>query len=294
MPRSSFFIVGAPKCGTTSLYHYLRQHPDIFMPDRKEPCFFGSDLDVPRECKNEDDYLTTFTRTAKPMGGEGTTWYLYSKTAAREIYSFNFKAKIVIVVRNPVDMVYSLFRYRRHGGGEKSSCLSDVLDRENEYLSNLGNQVSIKPDYVYADAARYHDQIRRYVETFGSASVHVVVFDDMKDHPEKVYCGILRFLGVSDHFRPTFRHVNKTGQIRSERFQQRITHPPAPIRRLAYALPQGVRLSAFRALHRLNTSYAVPPPLDPGLRRRLNHEFRPDVERLSALLGRDLTHWCAE
>ena len=140
----------------------------------------------------------------------------------------------------------------------------------------------------------YFEQIRRYIETFGSASVHAVVFDDLKDNPEKVYRGILRFLGVSDDFRPVFRNVNQTGRIRSERFQQRIAHLPPALKRLAYAFPRAIRRPAYRGLHRLNTSYAPPPPLEPDLRRRLSEVFRPDVERLSALIGRDLSHWCAE
>ncbi|HEX6112514.1 MAG TPA: hypothetical protein VFZ10_09410, partial [Geminicoccaceae bacterium] len=141
---------------------------------------------------------------------------------------------------------------------------------------------------------RYYEQIRRYLETFGSDHVRVVVFDDLKNNPEQVYSGILQFLGVADDFRPAFRNVHRTGRIRSERFQERIAHLPLPLKRLAYAFPRAIRRPAYRALHRLNTSYAPPPPLDPALRRRLSDQFRPDVERLSALLRRDLTHWFAE
>jgi Sulfotransferase domain len=293
MPRPSFFIVGAPKCGTTSLCHYLNQHPDIFIPDHKELHFFASDLDLPRPFGTEGEYLATFAGTAKRQSGERTTWYLYSTTAARDIHDFNRNAKIIVAVRNPTDMLYSLFRYRRYIGTEKSTSFPHVLAREKQYFVNAHGITKIDPNHVYSCAALYYEQIRRYIETFGSASVHVVVFEDMKDHPEEVYRGILRFLGAGDDFRPSFRHVNKTGRIRSERFQQRIAHLPGPVKRLAYAFPRGIRRPAYRALHRLNTSYAPPPQLDPELRQRLNDDFRPDVERLSALLGRDLTRWCA-
>ena len=106
MPRPSFFLVGAPKCGTTSLCHYLRQHPEIFIPEpNKELNFFASDLELPRHFATENEYLGAFACTVKPRCGEGSTWYLYSSTAAREIRDFNRHAKIIISVRNPIDMV---------------------------------------------------------------------------------------------------------------------------------------------------------------------------------------------
>jgi hypothetical protein len=289
--RPSFFLVGAPKCGTTSLCHHLRQHPDIFIPEPKELYFFASDLDVPRFYGTKEEYLKAFAGTSKPQTGEATTWYLYSTTAAREIREFRGDAKIIVAVRNPIDMVYSLFRYRRYIGVEKSKSFADALHQEIAYLSDRRKRTGLDTRRVYTGAAMYYEPITRYVQVFGSAGVHIVVFDDLRDDPQKVCRGILRFLGVDDGFRPAFRHVNKTGRIRSERFQQRIAHLPGPVKRLAYALPQAIRRPAYRALRRLNTSYAPPPPLDPELRQRLNDTFRPDVERLSTLIGRDLTHW---
>ena len=294
MTRPTFFLVGAPKCGTTSLCHYLSQHPDIFMLDRKEIHFLTSDLDIPTRYRTESEYLNIFARTTRPHSGEGSTWYLYSTAAAHGIHKLNRHVKIIISLRRPADMVYSLFRFRQYIGVERSSCLENALARESEYLSNLGHKTKVNPSYIYCDAAMYYRHVERYIEIFGSTSVHVVLFDELKNDPEKVYQGILQFLGVRGDFRPAFTHVNKTGRIRSEGFQQFIAHLPGPVKRLAYAVPRGIRRPAYRALHRLNTSYAPPSPLDPELLRCLSNQFRPDVERLSALIGRNLTHWCAE
>ena len=109
--KPGFFIVGAPKCGTTSFYHYLRQHPQIFMPDNKEPHYFGSDLKKRSDefIKTEEEYLSLFKDAdSSQMAGEASTFYLYSKAAQKEIKGFNPHAKIIIMLRNPIDFLHSL------------------------------------------------------------------------------------------------------------------------------------------------------------------------------------------
>lgn len=293
MPRPSFFLVGAPKCGTSSLCHYLRQHPEIFIPRKKELHFFAQDLELPRYFGSLDEYLDVFDGDDRQHAGEGTPWYLYSRTAAEEIRRFNPQAKVLISIRSPVDMVYSLFRFRRYTGLEQSKSLVEVLERERAYLSGTGKSDRITPNVIYAAAAMYTEQIGRFLDAFGPDNVHVVFFEELEGDPHRVYRGVLRFLGASEDFRPDFRNVNRTGRIRSERFQQRIAHLPPRLKRVAYAFPRAIRRPTYRALCRLNTSYAPPPPLEPDLRRRLVDQFRPDVERLGALLGRDLGHWVA-
>src|SRR3954468_1950993 len=110
MPSPSFFIVGAPKCGTTSLNDYLRQHPRIFIPERKELHYFGSDLTfLKTQRPTREEYLAHFA-AAQPqqIAGEASVWYLYSQLAAREIHDFCREAKFIIMLRNPVDMMHSL------------------------------------------------------------------------------------------------------------------------------------------------------------------------------------------
>src|SRR5438093_1590857 len=104
----TFFIVGAPRCGTTALYTYLRQHPDLFLPENKEPHFFGSDLYHPGFVRNLDEYLSLFLEAGnKKRAGEASVWYLYSRNAAAEIMAFCPSARIIAMLRNPVDMMYS-------------------------------------------------------------------------------------------------------------------------------------------------------------------------------------------
>jgi len=100
--KPNFFIVGAPKCGTTSMTEYLKQHPDIFIPEEKEPHYFGSDLEYPRITKTEAQYLRLFSEAQDERRlGEASVWYLFSQRAAQEIYEFNPLSRIIIMLRTP-------------------------------------------------------------------------------------------------------------------------------------------------------------------------------------------------
>ncbi|NJL34400.1 MAG: sulfotransferase domain-containing protein [Chloroflexaceae bacterium] len=116
--KPDFFIVGAPKCGTTAMTDYLNQHPDVFVPVVKEPDFFGSDLTGRRYTTNLHTYLALFEPGRGKLCGEGSTAYIISKQAAQEIYNFNPEAKIIIMIRNPVDMLYSLHNQVVYTGDE--------------------------------------------------------------------------------------------------------------------------------------------------------------------------------
>src|ERR1051325_3379611 len=106
--RPDFFIVGAPKCGTTAMNGYLRQHPQIFMPERKDITYFGTDLKFERSRISYDEYISLFQDANDALRiGESSVWYMYSKTAAEEIKSFSPSASIIVMLRNPVDMLYA-------------------------------------------------------------------------------------------------------------------------------------------------------------------------------------------
>src|SRR6266545_5937438 len=132
MRRPDFFIVGAPKCGTTALNDYLKDHPEIFISARKELHFFGSDLVFrgPRRI-TEQEYLSFFApaRHEKRLG-EASVWYLYSQQAAAEIKAFSPAARIIIMLRNPVDMMYSLHSQRLYNGRETISDFAKALATE--------------------------------------------------------------------------------------------------------------------------------------------------------------------
>jgi len=120
MRKPDFFIVGAPKCGTTALYRFLSQHPEIFLPKVKEVHFFGSDLYLPGYVPDTEKYLRLFANARdETRVGEASVWYLYSKVSAAEIKHFAPEASILIMLRNPVDMIHSLHSQLQYVGVER-------------------------------------------------------------------------------------------------------------------------------------------------------------------------------
>lgn len=293
----NFFIVGAPKCGTTAMYKWLKQHPEVFLPaQKKEPHFFGNDLRLVNRVRTEQEYLSLFAEArGKKRVGEASVFYLYSKLAAGEIKSFNPNAMIIIMVRNPVDMLYSLHSQLLYSGDEDvvdfEAALAAEGDRERGLRVPSGSHVI--DGLFYRAVARFTGQIRRYVDVFGRENVHVIVFDDLKRNPADVYKKTLRFLDIIEDFEPKFDIVNANKRVRSRTVMDFLQHVP-PVFKMAGRLlmPRALRVATRGAITRLNTEYAGRGAMDPVLRKRLQTEFVPEVESLSELLGRDLTHWC--
>jgi hypothetical protein len=293
--RPNFFIVGAPKCGTSSLYTYLRQHPDVFMPEIKEPNFFAVDLGFPVE-RDLAGYLALFAeaRDEKRLG-EASTWHLFSPAAPTKIKEFCPAAKIICMLRNPVDMIYSLHGQSVFSGHEDILDFAAALDAEADRKQGRRlpkHAIGVKGRF-YRDVAMYSEQVQRYFDVFGRANVQVIIFDDFKRDTARIYRETCEFLGIDASFQPTFEVANPHTRRRSMALRNLIWFLwSEPVRRLRKSvLPPalqrfGKRMAA--GIESLNTKSEKRPPLDPALRARLQEEFAPDVERLSEMLGRDL------
>lgn len=296
--KPDFFIVGAPKCGTTAMHHYLRQHPEIFMPERKEPHYFGTDLTAPYFIRDEAKYLALF-ETSKPAkrAGEASVFYLYSKLAASEIKRFNPAAGIIAMLRNPVDMMYSYHSQRLFSGIEdiedfEAALAAEPERKEGRRLPEI--QIAIHGLY-YREMARFTEQLKRYFDEMGREQVHVIIYDDLKSAPARVYAETVRFLKVDESFVPQFEVVNPNKTLRMKSVRKFLLQPPDLIRRISRPLWKPERRERMkRWIARMNSKQQRRVPMSASLRRRLQLEFRPEVENLSRLLNRDLTHWCNE
>lgn len=295
LPKPGFFIVGAPKCGTTAMANYLNQHPQIFMPIVKEPDFFGSDLRGVRYTNDLNTYLKLFAAGHDKLCGEGSTAYLISTCAAREIYEFNPEAKIIILIRNPVDMLYSLHNQMVFSGGENIEDFRLALAAEpDRKQGNRIPHICAQPEALfYTENAYLSVQIQRYLEVFGWEQVHIIVFDDLKDDTARVYRRTLEFLGVDPTFQADFKVVNSSKYIRSKALRFFFSNPLLrDIRKPLLAnIPLYLRRSISFKIKEMNTRYQARPPMDALLQRQLQQEFADEVRQLSALIGRDLSHW---
>jgi hypothetical protein len=297
MRKPDFFIVGAPKCGTTAMNSYLKQHPEIFIPDKKELHFFGRDLSKKYRI-TEKEYLSYFSKAQnRKRAGESSVWYLCSARAAGEIKNFCPFASIIIMLRNPVDMMYALHSEQIFRGRENIKDFEAALEAEED--RKQGYRISdSKGDYVlqglfYREAVRYTEQVKRYMDVFGHKNIHIIIFDDFKEDTTKVYRETLRFLGVNEEFGDIdFKTINSNKRIRSKSLRRYLQNPPSLAQRFAKLLiPTLVRQRILNGLMSLNTSHVQRSPMDANLRKHLQLEFMPEVKKLSELVGRDLTHW---
>jgi hypothetical protein len=292
----NFFIVGAPKCGTTGLYHYLKQHPDIFMPERKEPNFFCADLEISRAIRDSSAYLRLFAQAgAERRLGEASVWYLFSRRAASAIKSFNPDALIIAMLRNPVEMLYALHSQRFLSGYDdiaefRTALARSVQDRSGEIGADRADRLMQAP--FCPQIGHYGEQIERYLSLFGEDRVRIIIYEDFKNDTARIYRETLDFLQVENVFLPEFKIINANVQVRSKFLHRMVGMPPPPVRQTARALvPRPVRqfLAAKISERNARTAPRAPMPLD--LRRSLQAEFARDVEKLSTLLRRDLSSW---
>ena len=271
-----------------------------------EPHFFGSDIAFPNKASSEKDYLDLFSKASNEKWvGEKSTWYLYSRVAAEEIKNYNRDSRILIQIRNPVDMVYSLHRHLLNNSldtRETISSFEQALNAQEDRMNALkkayseGNKQFMEP-FLYTRVPLYTEQIKRYVDCFGWGRVHVVVYDDFKLNTLETYKKVLQFLNVDDGFQPAFTVYNKVKGQKSVLFQKIMRKISPQADRADFFFPRFLMPYLKRARAQLiewNTILIPQQPMKPHVRKRLQMEFADEVDKLSNLLNRDLTYWIKE
>lgn len=291
----NLFIVGAPKCGTTSLHGYLGQHPDIFMAEPKEPYYFLSDMPH-QERFDEKAYMALFANAGEVQyAGEASVWYLYSSAAASNIRDFCPRARIIIMLRNPADLLYSLHHRSLHTANEDIFDFEEALAAEPERRQRRRIPATAYfPDGLcYRQVVDFVPQVRRYLDAFGRSSVRIVLFDDFVNDTAGVYRDTLTWLNVDDDFEPdlTRRNVSRPlPNLALQRFLRRNAMMRAFRSGMRALVPQPV-ITGIQAAIGKYTQRQQPARLDPALRARLLQDMRADIEALGELIERDLSLW---
>lgn len=302
----NFLIIGAAKSGTTSLHHYLSQHPEVFMSPFKEPQFFayeGQRLSgfsgdwIPQNYKNvgieyRDPYnLDTYQQLFRGVQdevaiGEASTYYLYRSETIANIKKHIPNAKLVAILRHPADRAFSQFSMMRSTQTRESlKEFSAALAAEPERIA--ANWV---PDWHYTQLGFYHRQLKPYYEAFGAENMFVCLYDDLKRDPEKLLEDLFSFLGVDETFKPdTEKRHNVSGSHPRNDHVHNLMKTPHPFKTaLRSVLPERVYQKAAEAVLRWNQAK---PTLSPRVRRELTQLYRDDILLLQDLIGRDLSHW---
>lgn len=293
-----FLIVGAPRSASTSMQVYLRQHPQIYFPNRKEVHFFGSDLQRLSGdfwfVQEESRYRALFEEARDDqIAGEASVMYLQSARAAEEIKHFNSGMKIIILLRNPIDVIYSHHSHLLWAQSEEIEDFESALAAEKNRSEGCGiPPYALMLDVLlYSRTVRYAQQVKRYFDCFGRENVHLLLFDDIKQDIAACYRSTLEYLEVDSSFDPEFNVVNEHKRVRSRHLQRLAIHPPMILRRLLQLFGADFPWRVMIKLQELNSTYGARAPLPIELRRRLSSEFESDITELAALLERDLSHW---
>ncbi len=297
--RPNTFIIGQPKSGTSALFAFLKDHPDVCVGATKEPQYFNSDLNsqyfhLARQARNEANYLTLFAHCGgEKVVMEASTGYLYSKVAARAIRDFNPDAKIIMMLREPVDF---LFTY--HMQLQRNSC---TFETEPDFLKAMALEADRRQGrhipgncfdasfLFYRARAAYTEQIQRYLETFPREQLLILIHDDFKADNEKVYDQVAAFLGLDSTWRPQFRTVNKKVGVRFRALKQASDQWLFPIKRaIRPRIPAGLYKAGRNLYRQLFFRTKGLPVLSDEDRLKFKAEFAGEVESLSKLLDRDL------
>jgi hypothetical protein len=295
----NFFIVGAPKCGTTALYEYLRPHPSIFLSSVKEPHFFARDLGTYPRIKTLEDYEALFAaRTqAQTRVGEASVYYLRSTVAIPNIRAFNPAAKLIAMFRNPVEMVYALHSQLCYVMEEPERDFELAWRLQERRSRGLDVPAHSRGAFLlqYAEFARFGTQAQRLTSTFPPDQVKIILYDDFAAAPQRVYDEVIEFLEIPHDGRTEFPRVNESKRARFPWLSRFVRKPPPALRQGYRSLKQVVgsdRLNAIaRAIVGRNTVKERRDPLSPAFRAELVEAFRDEVGVLARLLNRDLSHW---
>jgi Sulfotransferase domain len=300
-----FFIVGQPKSGTTALFEILRAHPQIYMPELKEPVFLASDLlagvqraSVRARPQTLEGYLSLFAAAGpQQRAGEASSLYLWSRSAASNIAQLQPAARIIAILREPTSFLRSLHLQllQDHNETEREFGAALALEGERREGRRIPRGCARPAALIYSDYVHYVAQLRRYYAVFPPDQILVLIYDDFRADNEGTVRTVLRFLEVDDAHPIEVALANRTVRLRSKPLDDVIRTVStgrggvlrvlkAPVKALT---SRRLRHGALRVARR-SVVYGEPRPADASLMLELRKRFREEVGELSEFLGRDL------
>lgn len=301
--KPNFLIIGAAKSGTTTVWHHLAQHPQVYMSPRKHTRFFAFDVEDPGfrgpGLANEanpyaiadiEAYHALFEGvTDETAIGEASHSYLYQPKAAGRIKEYSPNMKLVAMLRNPAGRAYSHYMQMRRDGREPLTNFVQALEAEEARIHGRW-----WPDFHYVHVSLYHGQLQRYYDLFERYQIKVYLYEDFATNPHSVMRDMFRFLNVDDSFVPEASlRYNASGVPKNKAvhgFLQRLRLAQPYIERVLPEKQSRRLLRIGSSLH--NRNLVMPPKLSPRVRSSLNEAyFREDILKLQELIQRDLSAW---
>lgn len=299
MVLPNFLMIGAPKAGTSAIYYYLKQHPQIYMSPLKEPHFFAlenhslnfqgpGDKDRFRDAVTQlEDYEKLFANVSREVAiGEASTTYLSSETAPLRIKHYIPDVKLIAILRNPVDAAYASFLHLVRDGDEPLADFGLALEAEEKRVRQNWEGI-----WHYQRRGFYAEQLERYFQHFDRNQLKVYRYDDFKANPNVVLRDIFEFLEVDPGFMPDMSAKYNVSAMPKNPLLNKMMVKPNPLKSaLNMALPKPMRSEIATRLKHWNFQEKK-PPLSPELRDQLHQNYREDMLKLQDLIQQDLSEW---
>ncbi|HEX5314672.1 MAG TPA: sulfotransferase [Gammaproteobacteria bacterium] len=296
----NLFLIGAPKCGTTALSHYLAGHPDIFMSEQagsKEPNYFAPDLPFGKLCvESFAEYLALYRRAPQNARylGDASVRYLRSKVAVPQILEKSPNAKLIVMIRNPIEIAQALHNQRVKRNEDAAVDFEKAWRLQDQRLSSDRDSISTFVSscaFEYREFARIGTQLARLYNTARRSQVLVIDYGDFARDTARVYQRVLAFLGLEPDGRTSFPILNARVRYRVPSVQRGLVWLRIIRERLGIPGGWGVQRIADSLNARSDTGSAAGSPLRPAFRAELEQCFKAEVELVSRLQGRDYSHW---
>jgi hypothetical protein len=275
MTLPNFLVIGAPKAGTTSLHLHLRAHPEIFMPELKEPRFFGYEGEGERlkfPIRTLEEYTALFDAVTEETAiGEATPHYLVYPGAAQRIHDLIPEARLIASLRDPVERSYSVYQMNLRNRG-----VNDGVP----FVEAMRTDRNLRETYA--------DMLARYFALFPAEQLKVILLEDLEKAPQATMRGLYGFLGVDPDFLPAdlLKVANPGGEPRNKLLHGLLSDPR--LRQFSRAFLPAAAVERLRSLRSRNLQKQ---PLAPEDRRTAIGFFRDDILRTQDLIGRDLSSW---
>jgi hypothetical protein len=291
----NFIILGAQKAGTTALFYALSKHPEVFTSPVKEARYFADEAKAladaagpgdgeTRMMTSLEEYEALFAGAGSAVArGEASPAYLYDPDAPAKIAELIPDAKLIAILRNPVERAYSNFLYLVREGREPLQDFGAALDAEGERRASGWSTA-----WRYKDKGFYGAQLERYLRHFDREQLHCILYEDYNEDPETEVKAVYRFLGVDDAFSQDLSiRLNVSGLPKSKGLQAVSRRS----RRLKWLLDPLIPDRLRRSLLSAQNKNLSRPPLPPDVRARLIEEYRADIEKVGELSGLDVSRW---
>lgn len=292
----SFVVIGAYKSGTTALYRYFNQHPDVYMSPIKETNFFALEGTTPNYCgpgdaqaptnrlsiTHIDDYRAQFDGVSTERAiGEASPMYLYCPEAAERIHHYLPQARLIVILRQPAARAFSNFLHLVRDGRERTQDFSKVWAQEPKRI-----QANWAPIWHIRQHGFYYQQLKRYFALFNQEHIKVILHEDLVKSPEQTLARLFDYIGVDTSFQVDFsRRPNQSG---------------IPKNKIARGLARRLLVVPLRATgnqtcmewgESISNYFLYKPEMTTEQKQAITQFYRDDILKLQSMINRDLSHW---